>query len=745
MLALASKSMNNATSATTKRSLYDKIFNPSTLTNKILGITLKVLAILLLTCYCGQLYVKDGIDYAQVLPDGQQIFMLFLRWFTIAAVGIGSLLPFFKSNSLKVMFPFFAITCGILNFVFFDQNMIAWAGRDLQQFTTVGGFAYLPIRVAFFIIEQILFLIMGVAYIYIDIKDKEFKKIKPLWLIGAFLGVMICFMYPVFPEDLNVMLSFTTSTQHATDFSISHIIYLLLPFVIIIGLYVLLHKKDQQLIKEVLLVISLGSIFSFFYYPCYDAGGLYYSALPFHLCNTAVLLCFFAIAFHLEGLFFFTFFVNVLGCIFAMLMPNTLETDYWYTYNTIRFWYNHIVVFVLPILGVALHLFKRPTIKPMLKAIGVFTIYFLTVAFFNAWFTNYDPSVNYFFINDHYFFDKLSKLRIPTDLMDNYVWSFTIGDLTFTFYPVYHLIVYGVFVLFMFAIWYVYDFFFKVADAHGAIHVKKKMQRELNINFKKELNGRSLKEPLYEEAKDMIEIKHFTKVYSGSNKPSVDDLNLTIHDGEVYGFLGHNGAGKSTTIKSLVGIQTITSGQMIINGYDVAKQPVETKLRVGYVSDNHAVYENLTGREYINYIADLYMVNKADRDERISKYTKMFKLEDAIDNEIKSYSHGMKQKIVVIASLIHDPKVWILDEPLTGLDPTSAYQIKECMREHASRGNIVFFSSHVIEVVEKICTRICIISHGKLQCEYSLKELKEKGISLEELYLKYVSSEERIV
>ena len=137
------------------------------------------------------------------------------------------------------------------------------------------------------------------------------------------------------------------------------------------------------------------------------------------------------------------------------------------------------------------------------------------------------------------------------------------------------------------------------------------------------------------------------------------------------------------------------------------------------------------------------MVPQEERDERLDKYAKMFKLEHAIDREIKSYSHGMKQKIVVIASLIHDPKVWILDEPLTGLDPTSSYQIKECMKEHAARGNIVFFSSHVIEVVEKVCTKICIINGGKLQCVYSLQELKEKGISLEELYLKYVTNGEK--
>ena len=293
----------------------------------------------------------------------------------------------------------------------------------------------------------------------------------------------------------------------------------------------------------------------------------------------------------------------------------------------------------------------------------------------------------------------------------------------------------------MFAMWYIYDLLFHTADSHYNLRIKKRLVRQGYLDLKKELNGRSIKEPLYKEKEKMIEIKNFTKIYSGSTKKAVDNLSLTIDNGLVYGFLGHNGAGKSTTIKSIVGIQTITSGQIIVEGYDVAKQSVEAKLNIGYVSDNHAVYERLTGREYINYIADLYMVSQKERDERIAKYTKMFKLEDAIDQEAKSYSHGMKQKLVVIASLIHDPKVWILDEPLTGLDPTSSYEIKECMREHANRGNIVFFSSHVIEVVEKICDKICIINHGKLQCEYTMDEIHEKGISLEELYMKYLKED----
>ena len=238
----------------------------------------------------------------------------------------------------------------------------------------------------------------------------------------------------------------------------------------------------------------------------------------------------------------------------------------------------------------------------------------------------------------------------------------------------------------------------------------------------------------------MIKIEHFSKKYAGSDRYSVDDLNLEIKAGEVFGFLGHNGAGKSTTIKSIVGIQSITQGRIIIDGYDITKQPIEAKLRVGYVSDNHAVYEKLTGREYINYVADLYLVPVEEREERIAKYTKMFNLVEAIDREIKGYSHGMKQKLVVIASLIHNPKVWVLDEPLTGLDPTSAFQIKECMREHANNGNIVFFSSHVIEVVEKICDKICIIGRGKLVGVYDLKEIAKEGVTLEQLYMQHVAN-----
>ena len=161
-------------------------------------------------------------------------------------------------------------------------------------------------------------------------------------------------------------------------------------------------------------------------------------------------------------------------------------------------------------------------------------------------------------------------------------------------------------------------------------------------------------------------------------------------------------------------------------------------MQIGYVPDNHAVYERLTGREYVNYVADLYNVSLKDRKERLEKYLELFDLAHAIDNQIKTYSHGMKQKVTVIAALIHNPRLWVLDEPLTGLDPTSSFQVKESMRLHANEGNIVFFSSHVIDVVEKVCDRIAIIKKGKLMCVKDLKEMRKNGESLEKLYLKII-------
>ncbi len=233
----------------------------------------------------------------------------------------------------------------------------------------------------------------------------------------------------------------------------------------------------------------------------------------------------------------------------------------------------------------------------------------------------------------------------------------------------------------------------------------------------------------------MLEIQHLSKRYGNSPVKAVDDLSISLKAGEIYGFLGSNGAGKSTTIKSLVGIYPFQDGDILINGVSIKSEPLNAKKHIGYVSDNHAVFERLTGREYVNHIANLYKVDVADAEERCNRLLKIFKLEEAFNRPIKSYSHGMKQKISVIAALIHNPKLWVLDEPLTGLDPQSSYQLKQVMKQHAKEGNTVFFSSHILDVVENLCDRCCIIEKGKLQGVFDIKELKANGQSLEEIFM----------
>ena len=249
----------------------------------------------------------------------------------------------------------------------------------------------------------------------------------------------------------------------------------------------------------------------------------------------------------------------------------------------------------------------------------------------------------------------------------------------------------------------------------------------------------------------MIKINSLSKMYKNADRFAVKNLSLIVNYGEVFGFIGANGAGKSTTIKCITGILPYNDGSIEIAGYDMAKDSISAKKNIGYVSDNHSVYDKLTGREYVNFLANIYGVSKQDRDQRLNDLSIRFDLQDKLDSPIKSYSHGMKQKICVIGALIHEPKVWILDEPLTGLDPKSAKELKGLMREHCEKGNVVFFSSHVLEVVEKLCDRIAIIKDGEIIASFTMEELEQKqqGKSLEDIFLeltdtKYTSENKQV-
>ena len=234
----------------------------------------------------------------------------------------------------------------------------------------------------------------------------------------------------------------------------------------------------------------------------------------------------------------------------------------------------------------------------------------------------------------------------------------------------------------------------------------------------------------------MLKISNLSKSYAKGNKKAVDSLNLEIKNGEIFGFIGPNGAGKITTIKMITGILNPDRGEIEINGHSLKDDPIADKMSMGYVPDNHDIYEMLTGREYLSFMADMYNVPMRERKERIERYLSQFELDKAVDSQIKSYSHGMKQKLVITGALLHEPALWILDEPLVGLDPRSAMLLKEQMRAHCSAGNTVFFSTHVLEVAERLCDRIGIIDHGRLIAVGTLDELRSNsGETLESIFL----------
>ena len=235
----------------------------------------------------------------------------------------------------------------------------------------------------------------------------------------------------------------------------------------------------------------------------------------------------------------------------------------------------------------------------------------------------------------------------------------------------------------------------------------------------------------------MLTLQNISKSYAKGRVKAVDQLSLQINRGEIFGFIGPNGAGKTTTIKMICGIINPDEGDIRVNGYSVLREPLEAKRSIGYVPDASNVYDRLTGLEYLRFLADIYGVDAAGRAERVEKYLTMFEMMDAANDVIKSYSRGMRQKLTVTGALLHNPPLWILDEPLTGLDPRSAHQLKQEMRAHCDAGNTVFFSTHVLEVAEKLCDRIGIIHHGKLVFNGTMEALRESDASrsLEEMFL----------
>ena len=665
-----------------------------------------------------------------------------LVWFVYSSMLSVVTGEFFKFKTLDKITTCFSLPVYVMTLVAFDTYVTGALGSELNSLSVA--------RVWFIAIEA--GLAIGLILFKILYRTYDDEKIIPPFhsakdvfgwiyaLVASLLVTMPCFI----PQAL---IGFIDPSIKLYDYTEGHRFMIYFSFIIPFIIYHLLKNKPQDVKRFAMIYGTLGLLWV--YLGKWNLNELLTDprCWPLHLCNTAMFIVPICLIFRMNKLFTFCLFINVLGAMMAMIIPGELNAQNALSTARVSFWINHYVAFATPVMLVALKIFKRPKFKEWIYSVIALTVYFFSILFINGYLSAAEingtvESTDFFFVNSDFIVSGLGEWAEKT--MDT-TWVITFRGVEMTFYPVYQTLFYVTYIGFTIGMWFLYALIFtswdKAEDRRLRERDYKRMKKELN----EYLGGRSTWEPASGDCSPRIAIKHFCKRYGSNTHYSVNDVTFTVNGGEIFGFLGPNGAGKSTIIKSMVGIQTITSGNIEICGYDAEKQPVMAKLNTGFVPDHYALYENLTGREYVNYIADLFQVGQKERDARIEKYVERFQLVGSIDNQMKTYSHGMKQKITIMSALVHNPKVWILDEPLTGLDPTSIHEVKECMKEHAAHGNIVFFSSHIIDVVEKICDRIAIIKKGKLRAVTTIAELNRRGIELEKFYLSIINSDDETV
>ena len=657
----------------------------------------------------------------------QTVFCLIMTWFTFTSVVLLQTYGFFnqKIAIIKHIVKFFATPVYLINLATINLQITGLFGGDAAASLSFSGIAYAA---------EVGVGLALCAIVWVKEYRTFFSRERVLCFFACLIGMLIASIPTFF---FQVLLGNGPTNLYQKDISFVHRLVLYGAFILPIIIVCIFYRKDYEQKRFALLYISLATLITYCSkYVFSDIPNI--TSWPFHLCNLAMFIIPACLIFKLNYIYYFTFFINVLGALLAMLMPNQGDSAYVFTQHNVLFWLNHYCAFFMPIVMMVLKIYERPKIKMMqYSAIG-FVGYFAIVLIANAYFTSIGHETDFFFINSDFIADKLGQwaedlrlitLEIPTS------W-----ETPMVLYPVYQAIYFVVYIAMSFAMWYVYELGFKLQDGLEDMYVRnRKMNSDMRI-LEESLKGRNRSEPMNPEGTNKLVLRNFCKQYSTSNVYAVKDANLEIEGGQIFGFLGPNGAGKSTIIKSIVGIQSITSGSIEVCGFDVEKQSVMAKMQIGFVPDHYALYENLSGREYVNYIANLYGVSDEDRNKRIDDYVARFNLQGSFENPIKTYSHGMKQKITIMSALVHNPKVWILDEPLTGLDPDSIFQVKETMKQHAKEGNIVFFSSHIIDVVERICDRIAIIKNGHIVTTANIKELEEKGVILEDFYRETVEN-----
>ncbi len=739
------------------------------------ALVLKIVSLVLAAIFiCRYMLNHDAIEKVYKLNslavDGKfnSFVAIMLTWLTYTSNLLVILYPFFNIKELKGFVKFVALPIIILDICALNVCMAAIMGKGAISKFSLRAFLYvveigISLGIAMFVLIKetswkTLFKKKEKKQKTEKPKQEKQKFLKTVWLAlkkswsatinflkkhyVAIVMFVIVIISTIPPYAIQGLFGYIDGGYGINDFDFPHRIILYGAIILPVVVHLALKRQSFDVRKFCLLFICLGTLISFSMKFRFDRF-LDITQWPIHLCNTAMYIMPIVLIFKMKRFFYFTYFVNVAGALFAMLMPDYNGTLNMVSTEIVSFYVNHYIAFFMPMLLISLGMFERPRFKQFVYAMIGFACYFGAVLIINAAFTGLyelgrvSSTTDFFFTNSDFVADKLGKWC--ENLRDNSVATLTVKGVKLTFYPLYQTLFFIVYIGIGLICWFVYEQMHELTITLKDIKKKNQAIRLDMLALSEKLNGRSFKEPMNPENSNKLILKNFSKKYGSSDVFAVKDANLEVVGGEIFGFLGPNGAGKSTIIKSIVGIQPITSGNIEVCGYDVKSQSVQAKHEIGFVPDHYALYEKLTGREYINYIADLYNVPLKERNERINNLVERLNLKTAFDNQIKTYSHGMKQKIAIIAALVHNPKVWILDEPLTGLDPDSIFQVKECMKEHKEKGNIVFFSSHIIDVVERICDRIAIIKKGDIKVTKSIEEIEASGVTLEEFYMNTIS------
>lgn len=701
--------------------------------NKI-ALTHKIVAwVIFVLMFVWMLFGSDGplrntvklIDYsplASITSQGNlkplSAITLISTWFFLSLHITALVSPFFKFKVIHRMERFVSPVLAL--FVLAHLRFIIYGYNGSFDFSFTGLFYAIELGV---LIGKLVYL-----WVYERIPLKM-DKADIIEFVLCVLGSLLFTIPDFLPKAL---FGDPTTMGQVKDFATYHRYYIYALFVFLIGLPMLLRNRKGEYSRMILLYICYGGMICFSYGYTYSIFIHPYD-WPLHICNTAMFILPIALVTKSEKIFYFTFFVNILGAFLAIFMPNYGAELSYISPRVFGFYINHIEAMAMPLVCVLTGVFARPKKRQFFYSMVGFAVYFVMAIVFNTLFTAIWPKnkTDFFFINSDFVAAKIGLKY----LVEKFSFSFTINGKEFTMYPLYQALYFAGFVLLSIGMWYVYVWIFNFQDYLIYLNTRHQTMKFDAIALQTKCGQKEVRNCMNPESVNKLVISHFGKRYSEKSPFAVRDINFVAEGGEIIGFLGPNGAGKSTTIKAIVGIHLPTEGKIEVNGYDVAVQPVQSKSQLGFVPDHYALYENLTGREYLNYIADLYDVSIEQRDQFLDEYLQLLAMKDAIDDKIQTYSHGMKQKIAIMASIIHNPKLWILDEPLTGLDPVSIFQVKQALKNHAEKGNIVFFSSHLIDIVEKLCDRIIIISDHKVVDVANVKELLDKGVNLEQYYM----------